>query len=357
MNDRVTKKAAANARRKILKGALATGLTAVAGPYIHIARAADVLYVNTWGGAWEEAARAHLFTPFTKETGVDIRTVSPVSFAKLAAQVRTGNYEFDVTTLGIAELARAERAGLIEKFDPKVVDTSKLWQDAVVLNGVKSHGFANMIVYRKDKFPQGGPQSWADFWDVKRFPGDRSLQRYAARVIAFALMADGVDPKNLFPYDLDRAFRALDRIKPHIRVWWAQGPQSSQIIRDAQVDMIGMWSIQATPLVEQKVPVEMVWNQALVDIAVWVVAKGTPRARNAWRFVQSAVQPEGLAKFAQLITSGPMNPKSYDFVPAAQAKLLPTSAENLKRAVVLDAEKIAPQVDELNRRFEQWITG
>ncbi len=129
------------------------------------------------------------------------------------------------------------------------------------MNGVASHSFGNIIAYRNEKFPQG-MKDWADFWNVSKNPGSRSLQRYAARVLAMALLADGVSPDKLFPYDLDRAFKSLDRIKPHVRVWWTQGPQSQQLLRDGEVDAIGMWDTQATRLVEQKAPVTVCLNQA-----------------------------------------------------------------------------------------------
>ena len=93
-------------RRTFLRGAGAALASTIAMPYL--ARAQDkALYINTWGGPWEEAARAHLFDPFTAQTGIEIRTVSPVSFAKLAQQTKTGVYEFDITTLGAGELLRA----------------------------------------------------------------------------------------------------------------------------------------------------------------------------------------------------------------------------------------------------------
>lgn len=341
-------------RRWVLKAGLAS---AIAAPFISRSGAAENVYVNTWGGRWEEGARRYLLDPFTKDTGIEVKTVSPVSFAKLAAQVRTGVYEFDVTTLGLAELGRAEAAGLIEKFDGSGINPTSLWPNAVMLNGVASHGFANMIAYRSDKFPNGGPKNWAEFWDVQKFPGDRSLQRYAARVIAFALMADGVDPKQLFPYDLDRAFKSLDRIKPHVRVWWSQGPQSSQILRDSQAHAIGIWSIEAMPLVEQKLPVVAVWNQAVLDVAVWVVAKGTPRAKNAWKFIETAVRADRVGSFAQHISSGPMNPKAFDHLAPEVAQSMPTHPKNMANTIVLDAAKMQPQLDEMTARFERWLSS
>lgn len=77
-------------RRSFIKGAGVLAASSLAAPYV--ARAQEnTLYINTWGGPWEAAARAHLFDPFTAETGVQVRTVSPVSFAKLAQQVHTGD--------------------------------------------------------------------------------------------------------------------------------------------------------------------------------------------------------------------------------------------------------------------------
>jgi putative spermidine/putrescine transport system substrate-binding protein len=342
-----------NRRRMI--GALAGGLSV---PFVARARAQEkILYINTWGGPWEAAAKEFLFDPFTEQTGIQIRTVSPVSFAKLAAQTRTGIYEFDVTTLGVAELGRANQANLIEKIDAKVLDHNKLWPGAAMMNSVASHAFANLIAYRKDKFPNGGPQTWSEFWDAAKFPGPRSLQNYPARVLAFALLADGVAPDKLFPYDLDRAFRSLDRIKPHIRVWWNQGPQAQQLIRDGEVDAIGMWNTNARVLAGQNIPIEVIWNGAVLDIAVWVVARGTPRAQNAWKFIEFAVQAPNVAKFALKNNYGPMNPKAFEHLAESDAKQMPTWPDNFKQTIVLDPEKLLPQLDIMSKRFERWLAS
>lgn len=340
--------------RRHLLTALAAG--AVSMPFIGRARAAETLYINTWGGPWEAAARAILFDPFTAETGIEIRTISPVSFAKLAAQTRSGVYEFDVTTLGVAELGRANKANLIDAYDETKVPAASLWPGAVTLNGINSHAFANIIAYRKDHFPNGGPKSWADFWDTAKFPGARCLQNYPARVLAFALMADGVPADKLFPYDLDRAFKSLDRIKKDVRVWWSQSPQSQQLLRDGEVEMIGMWNTSAQAMVDQNLPVELVFNQAVIDVATWVVARGTPRAKSAWRFIEFAVAPERLATFAAKNNYGPMNPASFKFLPPEVVARMPTSPENLAKSVVLDAEKLLPQLDDMAKRFEQWLS-
>jgi len=346
-------------RRGFLGATLAGTALATLPPFIRRANADDnVLYVNTWGGNWEKAAKEFLFDPFTRESGVEIRTVSPISFAKLATQARTGVYEFDVTTLGMAEIVRANASSLIEPAAGNI-DESTLWPGAIYANGVATHAFANLIAYHKNSFPNGHPQSWKDFWDLDKYPGSRSLQRYPVRVLAFALLADGVPPDQLFPYDLDRAFAALDRIKPAIRVWWTQGPQSQQLLRDGEVDMIGIWNDYAINVQQaSKDPVEVIWDQALIDKSCWVVAKGTPRARNAWRLIESiANNAEGMARFCAVDASGPLNPKAFTYIDEKTAAVTPTNPEHLQKAVVLDGAKLLPQLDEIATRFDRWISS
>jgi putative spermidine/putrescine transport system substrate-binding protein len=342
-------------RRSVVKLLGAAAGAVVAAPFVKHANAAEPLYINTWGGLWENAASKHLFEPFTKETGTPVRTVSPVSYAKLAAQVRTGVYEFDVTTLGAAELVRANEAGLIEKIDENIIKRAALAPGQAYQNGIASHAFSTVIAYRKDKFPKGGPQNWAQFWDTKAFPGARSLQRYAARVMPLALLADGVPIDKLYPLDLDRAFKSFDRLKGDVRVWWSQGQQSQQLLRDGEVNAIAIWHGRVLELQRQNVPVELVWNQAQVDRAYWVVCKGTPRAAAAWKFIESATRPERLANFCMQADYGPLNPAAFKFIPEAQAKEMPTHPAVYQLAFEQDMAKLSPQLNELNRRFDQWV--
>ena len=333
-------------RRRFLTGAAALAAAPLATPFL--ARAQETaLSINTWGGEWEAAARANLFDPFTAETGIKIQTVSPVSFAKLAQQVNTGTYEFDVTTLGAAELVRANQNGLLE-------DLEESYPGGLYNNGMGSHAFATLMGWRKDKFGDE-PKDWADFWDVERFPGKRSLQRYAARVIPIALLADGVAPKDLYPLDVDRAFKSLDRIKEHVVVWWTAGAQSSQLLRDGEVDMIGIWNTRFFNAQDGGSPVSMTWNQAILDKAYWVVAKDTPNVENAKNFVAFATSAAPLAGFARAQQDGPLNPASLALIPPEQAERMPTNARYADQVVSQDLENFGIDPAELTERFEEWV--
>ena len=347
-------------RRTFLKGFAATATAASAGPLILTDRTiaqTRTIYVNTWGGSWTAAEEAAFFKPFTEQTGIHVRTVAPVSYAKLKAQVQSGNYEWDITSITQADLLRAEREGLVEPVDWTVVKKEKLFPNAVYANGLAYCALGTNLAYRKDKFPQGGPKSWADFWDVKKFPGSRSMLNNAVRTVQFALVADGVPVDKVFPLDVDRAFRKLDQIKPHIKVWWTQGNQSQQLLRDGEVDMIVMWNARASELQQQGLPVELVWPGATITTTMWGVAKGAPNRKAAWEFLQFAVQPKPQADFANKLYYGPTNPEAFKYISPEVSRQLPTYPENVKVTIKPDTVAEADQTAKIQERFTQWLAS
>ncbi len=345
-------------RRQFLAGAASV---AIAAPYVisSTARAQNkVVYVNTWGGSWTAAEDAAFFKPFTAATGIEVRTVTPVSYAKLKAQVQSGTYEWDVSSPSQTQTLRADLEGLLEPIDRKIVDKNKVPDDMTFHKGVNNSALSYNICYRTDKFPNGGPKSWADFWDVQKFPGRRSLYSGDAVIAALqGLLADGVPPGKMYPADVDRAFKSLDKIKPHIKVWWTQGNQSQQLLRDDEVDMIAIWNARGTELKTQGVPVEVVWNGALQSMGCWIVAKGSPNKGAAWEFVQFAVQPQPQAEFAKRLFYGPSNAKAYEFLTPEIAKELPTYPPYLKESLILDPVWGGENSNKVEERFKAWIAS
>ncbi len=336
---------------------LATGAGALFAPYIAPAQSQTrTVYVNSYGGVWETAWRKAFFDPFTAQTGIRIRAVPGVSFAKLKAQVRTRNYEWDIINLGDVEYGQAVLEGLLEKVDDAAVRTRQLPSNIVREYGITSYSLGTNIVYRKDRFPNGGPQSWRDFWDVKRFPGWRCMFDRSFTCLAFALLADGVSADKLYPMDIDRAFRKMDELKPHIKVWWRDGSQSQQLIRDGEVDMIAMWSARAIDLIDDNVPLELVWNGAEIYNANLLVPKGDPNAKAAWEFCNFVTQAKPQADFATLLPYGPANPEARALITEARLRQTPAWPENERVSFQHDATWIAPRLAQIRERWAQWLT-
>ena len=157
---------------------------------------------NDSGGEMQKAMRESFYSEFEKRHGIRVVTTSPVDAGKLKAMVQSGNVEWTVTEIGPEEAMLAEKEGLLEPLDHKIIDLSgypKHLQDRkyIMPKGV----YSTVLGYRMDAFPGGkGPVSWADFWDVKKFPGPRTLRDSPIDNLEFALLADGVSPDKILSY-------------------------------------------------------------------------------------------------------------------------------------------------------------
>ena len=347
-------------RRNFLQKA---GAAAAFGPLIITDRTiaqTRTLYVNSWGGSYTAAQDAAFFKPFTAATGIQIRTVTPVAYGKIKAQVQSRTYEFDMTSVNSMQWLRASREGLAEPIDWTIVKKDALPPNAVVADGygIAQNILGTALCYRSDKYRDGSPRSWADFWDVKRFPGNRSLcLSDSPRTLIFALLADGIPRDQLYPLDIDRAFNKLDQIKPHVKVWWREGTQSQQLIRDGEVDMMSIWNARASELKQQGVPVEIVWNGAVRSTSTWSVLKGAPNRKLAWELIAFASQAKPQAEFNTRLFYGPIHPDAYAFIPKDIAVQLPTYEDNQAISVREDDQWEADRIVQIEQRFMQWLAS
>lgn len=280
------------------------------------------LVIVATGGTFEAGLKKWFYEPFEKATGVKVISVTANSldqFTKLRAMLQTGYVEYDIVSGGPAS-AYQFRDTIVN------IDCARLTNLSQALPGscdrymlLRTFG-GGVIAYNTRAFPGGGPQSYADFWDVKRFPGPRAINNSGSPqwVLAMALLADGVPPDRLFPMDLDRAFRKMDEIKPHVRVWWKSGDQSQQILRDGEVVMSFMWSGRANTLRSQGLPIEVVWSQAIKDYATWSIARHAPHPNAAYAFLNFFLgNPRAHVEFGKQIGGDTSNAEAVKLIPPA----------------------------------------
>ncbi|MFM0479534.1 ABC transporter substrate-binding protein [Paraburkholderia strydomiana] len=343
-------------RRRILHGA---GALAVVSAMPLAARAqSKQIVVSDPGGPYTTAYREAFYDPFEKATGIKVVSVARESqpVAQFAAMVQTKNYVWDVTTLTLsADIPYLESKGLLEPIGLKTSDYPDIMPDAITPNWLGVDVYSTVLAYRADKFKDNGPKSWADFWDVKKFPGRRCLRRSPLDTLEQALLADGVPLDKLYPLDVDRAFRSLDKIKPHVNIWWTSGAQAMQAIQSGDVDMISAWNGRAQAAKDGGAPVTIVWNQGLYSIEGWGIPKGTPRADAAKQFVRFCADAKRQALLTRTLAYGPTNKKAFETISKDRATLLPTAPDNIR-----DMRLPSPQWWEANRqkvteRFNSWI--
>jgi putative spermidine/putrescine transport system substrate-binding protein len=315
----------------------------------------------TWvssGGAYQDAERQAFIEPIAKKLGIQIQEATVSSDAEVRVQVRSGAVTWDIVEFGAGRCAAAATDGLYEKLDFTVIDVKDYPKEAYTDYYLGSTTYAYVMAWNAKKFGHDGPKSWADFWDVKKFPGTRSLWKFPSYVLEVALLADGVPMDKLYPLDMDRAFKSLGRLKPNVKVWWDSGAQSAQLIKDGEVDMIGLWDGRLKAVLQETKDVGYTYNQGVLIFGCWGIVKGSKNKDLAMRVLAEAARPEYQAKMAIISGYGPANPRAFDLpdLPPEVASRLAVAPEHAKNEVWLNAKWWGENGAKASERMDDFIT-
>ena len=345
-------------RREFIKKSLVATTVAAAGPHIFVRKVTAAsnkkLVICSWGGSYQASQRKAFFEPFAKEMGVEIVEATGPDLAKIKAQVESGNVEWDVIDVATRTLATATAENLLEPIDTNIVNLKNITKQAIFKCGIGNIAFTTALTYNK-KLVKKAPKSWADFWDVKNFPGARSLKDLAPFNLEFALIADGVNKDKLYPLDVDRAFKKMSQIKDHIDSWWKSGAQSIQQLTSGAVAMSSAWNGRVNVAQSKGIPLVIVWEGAAYDWDVWAVPKGAKNKELAMKFIQFALDPKRQGyQCGKLIAYGPSNKLAYNYIEKERQKELPTYPDNLKKQFSFNSEWWRPRLNKLNERWSTW---
>jgi putative spermidine/putrescine transport system substrate-binding protein len=330
---------------------------ATLGATVRRSAAAGQVLVLDSGGGWQTAAKAAFYDGFERETGIKVVYASGQSgsVAQLRAMAQLGRAEFDVINLGWKDLLIAESEGYLEPLDYSLIKTDQFLPDTTTKYALGVDFTGHNYAYNHEKFPdpEKAPKTWADFWDVKRFPGRRSMGNRPFVQLESALLADGVPPDKLYPMDIARAYRKLDEIKPQVLFWTAHA-QYVQFMIDRQVELISGTNGRIQGGIDKGAPFTIVWNQGFIDREGWGIVKGARNMAEAMKFLAYAARPEPQAIFGQMMAYGPVNREAYNFISPERAKVLPTSPEHLKLVKVLDAHFWGVNGAAMERQWAEW---
>jgi spermidine/putrescine-binding protein len=349
-----------NRRTLLLASAAVSGAALVARPAL--AQSREVIIATT-AGLMERSLQEHFYRRFERDTGIRVRSVGielPDQWARAVAGARTGNVPFDIVTATPPDLVQHRDILLPIDCNGMAGIRDNGLPGACYSHGIMRTGGAMTLVWSTRAFPAGrGPQNWADFFDVAKFPGPRALPDTGDRewwVPVMALLADGVAPDALFPLDLDRAYRKLDTVKPQVAAWWRSGDQIMQIMRSGEAVMTVAYSSRSVPLARSG-EFDFTWNQAIRDVGNWAVLKNGPNTQNALRFIDFFVQnPEEHVEFSAKVSFDSNNRNAASLVPEAERKYRPSDPQNWSRMVIADYDWIAANRERMRERWLSWLT-
>jgi len=166
-----------------------------------------------------------------------------------------------------------------------------------------------------------------------------------------------VEKDKLFPLDLDRAYRKLDTIKPHVAVWWKSGDHVQQILRSGEVAMTMSYSGRALIMSRERPNIQMTFNQSIRDVGIWAVIKGGPNTDGAMAFLDFFMGgPERHVKFADQLNTATANLDALDLLPENEKRRRANHPDNWSRQVMPDFEWIGANRDMLRERWVSWLT-
>src|SRR5262249_40340471 len=156
-----------------------------------------------------------------------------------------------------------------------------LWRRDDLLPGLASRlrvpdlVYSIVLNYRRDLVPRP-LTGWADFFDPAAIPGRRATyDNVEYGLFEAAVMADGVGPHDLYPLDIDRAFRVLDRLRGDL-VLTKDLEAADELLHHGDV-VAALYSQNHAYLSRDKSDkVEIVWRNQILLCEYLAVIRGAP---------------------------------------------------------------------------------
>lgn len=343
-------------RRSLLKAAGLAGATALSlsgCAALGTQREKAVVFVSD-GGEYQAAQRKAWLTPFQQQNpDLHLAEDVPKNYAKLKAMVSSQNVQWDLVT-ATGDFGYGTDRAVLQDWARLGLPTQQLLPEYVHDSIVGHTIFSNVLAYRTDHIKGPGPQSWADFFDLDKFPGKRALRNFpSGAVLEIALTADGVAPADLYPIDFDRAFAKLDTIRDQT-VFWTTGAQSAQLLADGEVSMAQVWNGRVHNLQKSGAPIAIQWNQHFIQADALVIPRGA-NIEYAARLAEYILSAENNAKLSQYIPYGPTNQESLALVDKKMKDHLPTSYLDI--GINPNGEWLNTNRAAVSSRWQKWVTA
>ncbi len=312
------------------------------------AEPAKELHILWAGGQWADAVDECVHKPLLEQYGIKAIHESPAGLAKMQAMIESGNITATAFDLPTDELQRAVALGLLQKIDWEKIDPYPMFEEAKHEYGAGVAYYSTIMAWR-DGVKE--PKDWFDFFNTESFPGKRALPDYPGFVLPFAALGDGVPVNELFPLDLDRAFKTLERVKDDT-IWWQAGSQPPQLLQDNEAQYAISWSGR----VVGKEGVKTSFNQGMLDISWFGIPKGADPAEveAAWIWLKLQTDAKIQACVAQYISYTGPSPDLDPLLPQDKLHEYPTTAANKKVQWLADSEWWYENADEIERRWQEF---
>lgn len=341
-------------RRTALKLGLGS-VALVSAPTVMRAQSDSMVIVSS-GGVLEDSYKESIYKPWTQKTGAQVIT-GPNPVAKLKSMVEANAMEWDVMQVDAAVAAQLARQGLLEPLDYSIIDKSDIIPGMAREHYLASDISGTVIAWNTDSLKGAPPPvSWAQVWDLNRYPGKRGILKRASQTMEIALMADGVDKDKLYPLDVERALKSLAKIKERT-YWWESGAQGAQILIDGEVPIAMEWIGRVQVPKKGGAKVDYNLEQTLYASDSWTVPKGVKNKKRSMEFIAFALQAPQQYAFSKLLPFGPVSKKAVSLMDPEQLAQSPSAPNILSKGTFINFDWWADNNQKVSEEFNRWIVA
>jgi putative spermidine/putrescine transport system substrate-binding protein len=313
-----------------------------------------------WGGVANQGFGRFHGDPFTAANpGVRVvQDSTGPSAGRIRSMVESGRVTWDICDSSATTSFLLGGMNMLNRVDYSGVDRANVIGPTFALeHGAAPYSFSSVLVHDSQRFPTP-PQSWADFWDLRRFPGTRLLRRDAAGALDAAQMALGKDPAKLDPLDVRAAIAKVREIRRNT-VFWTSGAESKQFIRTGEAVTGQVWQTLAKVLEEEsRGRFKFIWNQGILQPGIFVSPRGNPGGELVQRLWASMLaNPEPQVGLLAFLGNGPTNPRAAALVPEALKRFNPTEPANARVQVAQDGRWWGANCAQANTDHIDMVTG
>jgi putative spermidine/putrescine transport system substrate-binding protein len=317
---------------------------------------AEELRIFTFGGSYNDFLKKVVVDPFEKATGIKVTLDSwSMKIGQIRTMVESGAVTADLIVGDPWDAAAGCDEGILDKIDPSFLgDLSDMRPGSVIPCGIGSHMFTVTFTWDKDKTPNA-PKDMAGFFDIKKYPGKRSLTSRLYTTFEYALLADGVPPDQIYnvlrqPDGIERVFKVLDPMKDQI-VWWDAAQISVTTLANNEV-AYSLVPINRyfNAVLNDKRNWETTWDHFAYGYDTWFIPKGAPNKENAIKFLQYMMDPKRLGELATLFVTPPARISALQYMDPQVSKRIDFN----KGPIPMDVSFWADHLDSFNKKFEAW---
>jgi putative spermidine/putrescine transport system substrate-binding protein len=280
----------------------------------------STIKVSTYGGFFEENFRK-MYPAFTKETGVEVESISqPTSEVWVTQLQQTVQAETtppaDISMLSGVGIQRAINGEIFAPIDLSVVPNNEHLAEGFVresddgrVAGIGAVSWFITIVSNTEIVPES-PDTWSAFWDGE-WENQLALLKNVGNSFLLEITAatffGGYEPLQSQDGILE-VMGKLQELKPNVKLWFRDESQAQQQYNTGEVSLGQFYHDIATFAASQGEPLQSVFptEGAILDSGFWHISANSENVAASHAFIDYMSQPSIQEELALTLGTSPV---------------------------------------------------